>query len=243
MEIIIRESPLPFSPPMVVATLNELKNQTRRVFKGNTSGEFESICRVTKGLPKNQLNRWGAMFREDCPSGPIRHFTPSPYGGPGDFLYVREMWKPYLNDQGSEGFTRIILFPADNESIPVPEQYYGWFDDKEKLGYHGRPSIHLPKWASRIWLRVKGLRVERLQDITETDAVAEGIQAYVYEYGSLGYGTQKLALGAMHHNAVGAFSFLWDLINGSRGYGWDENPWVWVVEFERVDRPQTAKEA
>jgi hypothetical protein len=91
-----------------------------------------------------------------------------------------------------------------------------------------RPSIHMPRWASRITLEVVAVRVERVQDITEADARAEGIAAYV-EYG--GGSVETLIQGNRH-----SFRELWDSINASRGYGWDANPFVWVVEFQGFER-------
>jgi len=121
-----------------------------------------------------------------------------PYGKPGDLLWVRETWRP---EQDGE-----ISFKADF-SCDGP-----W-----------KPSIHMPKKCARIWLKVTGVRVERLQDISELDAGKEGI--YCAEPGE----------------CFVEFICLWDK-KAKRGYGWYQNPWVWVVEFERVDRPQAAKE-
>ena len=89
-------------------------------------------------------------------------------------------------------------------------------------GVKWRPSIHMPRWASRITLRVTNVRVERVQEISEEDALAEGV-----------YGDEAAPFDQA--TATMCFEALWDSINAKRGYGWDANPWVWVVEFERVE--------
>lgn len=128
-----------------------------------------------------------------------------PYGQPGDLLWVRETWAWY----GCERDPREVLYRADTSNLP--ESHGRW-----------RPSIHMPRWASRITLRVTGVRVERLQDITEVDAIAEGAQPF-----RLPCHPQRETL-----RHVDGFALLWESINGAGS--WDANPWVWVVEFERV---------
>lgn len=140
-----------------------------------------------------------------------------PYGVPGDRLWVRETWGQ--TEQGDEwGYYRgkadarlPVLFRADDPTGGDDDEYW-------------RPSIHMPRWASRITLEVIGVRVERVQDISEDDARAEGV-------------TPTAPLGKTGH-AVGAeyaaaFAALWDSINGKRA-PWASNPWVWAVEFQRV---------
>ena len=156
--------------------------------------------------------------------------TRCPYGFKDDLLYVRETWNLFLNDKGKEGYTRLINFPADNSTIIVPEEHWKWWDEKEERGYLNRPSIHLPKWASRIWLKVKNIRVERLQDISEEDAEKEGVDFIRY------YPDADETLTAKE-----LFMCLWDSINGNpRKNGvdisWNSNCWVWAVSFERIKK-------
>ena len=129
-------------------------------------------------------------------------FVPCPYGQPGDQLWVREAWG-YDCD-------RNLVFRADGELAEVNR----W-----------RPSIHMPSWASRITLEVTDVRVERVQDISDLDALAEGIQVIGRTE------VNDLSRGKFRH----AFRALWDSINAKRGHGWDKNPWVWVVQFRVVD--------
>ena len=128
----------------------------------------------------------------------IRHRCP--YGQPGDRLWVREAW--WKRPDGS------ISYRADgNDFVAGGRPRYS-------------PSIHMPRWASRITLRLTDVRVERVQDISVSDCIAEG----------LGYPTDD------RYAAVDNFKPLWDSINAARGYGWDANPWVWVLVFEPVPK-------
>jgi hypothetical protein len=131
------------------------------------------------------------------PKGIIR----CPHGQPGDRLWVRETFfdATKLNELR-------VLYRAD--------------DDRSRFGW--TPSIYMPRWASRITLGVTGVRVERLQDISEEDALSEGVHAGSWEYEN-GEGTES---------AKESFECLWESINGIGS--WESNPWVWVVEFKRV---------
>jgi hypothetical protein len=132
----------------------------------------------------------------------------------------------------------MINYPAGNNKFPVPEEYFDWFDEKEKRGYLGRPSIHLPKWASLIWLKVKRVWVERVQDISEDDAIKEGVRPNTLdgvpipgEY--FKYPVERYEDGFPAFSAKESFQTLWDSIYDT----WNENPWVWACEFERTEKP------
>ena len=96
-----------------------------------------------------------------------------------------------------------------------------------------RPSIHMPRWASRITLEITAVRVERLQDINTDDAKAEGLRPIIGCTGTIN-AWQSPAVDRGRALAVDAFADLWDSINAKRGFGWDANPWVWVVSFRRI---------
>ncbi|HEU5276806.1 MAG TPA: hypothetical protein VFU97_24330 [Xanthobacteraceae bacterium] len=131
------------------------------------------------------------------------------YGRAGDRLWVRETWDapPGTDDR------REVAYRADYERDPE--------------GARWRPAIHMPRWASRITLDVLEIRVERLHDITEEDAKAEGVKPFAYDPGGDCWTDGK------HRTA---FSFLWNEINGWNPNSWDSNPWVWVVSFRRVEK-------
>jgi hypothetical protein len=121
-----------------------------------------------------------------------------PYGQPGDRLWVRESFKIERGDEG----TNCIIYKADHD---LPKIIW-------------KPSINMPRWASRTILEITGVRVERLQEITETDAISEGISG-----------------GGTHPDFwVGAFKDLWNYIHGEDT--WDKNPWVWVIETKKVTK-------
>lgn len=141
-------------------------------------------------------------------------FYSCPYGVPGDQMWVKESYR--FGVEWDE--------ESPNQVEPMGGPGIVWYAATDRLteGWGKlRPSIHMPRWASRITLEVTGLRVERLQDITEADAIAEGV-------------TETFdGPGGCHERTTAAENFrpLWESINGSAS--WAENPWVWVVEFQR----------
>lgn len=137
-----------------------------------------------------------------------------PYGAPGDRLWVRET---FLAVGGVKSPKRRIVYKSTNGLDGHPE----W------LSPAWAPSIHMPRNASQITLEVVSVRVEMVRDITEADAKAEGAVPHEYYEGA----------GGEPFTYREAFEDLWNSINEKRGHGWDVNPWVWVVEFRRVDTP------
>jgi len=143
-----------------------------------------------------------------------------PYGQVGDRLWVRESFE-YIQG-GSVIHDFGVRYKAGYE-------IKWWKDNEGRMNYpineKPRPSIHLPRWASRITLEITEVRVERVQEITEEDAVAEGcsIMAGVTSGGSMGLASARYS-----------FMKLWDSINAKRGYEWDKNPWVWVISFNKL---------
>ena len=156
------------------------------------------------------------LNEEYYPGTKLQHV--SPYGQPGDQLWVRESWAYHPDGKDKE-----ILYRATDS---------GW--DDNNTGLRWKPSIHMPRWASRIQLEVTDVRVERVQEISEEDAKAEGIS----DGGCLNCGNSSdpEACGCDYPKPDfrDSFANLWDSINAKRGYSWESNPYVWVVEFERV---------
>ena len=187
-----------FSGPMVRAILEGSKTMTRRVVKG---AALE--CLAYDG------------FTPRFVADPENRFCP--YGRPGDRLWVRETWRASSAHDS--------LAPAD---IPLDDgvEYAadGW---RGYLLGKVRASVHMPRWASRITLEITAVRVERLQDITEADALAEGVK--LDECGHAIREDDDIAWGG----ARSAFAELWASLHGADS--WASNPWVWVVEFRRVE--------
>ena len=201
----MKERPILFSAPMVRALLDGSKTQTRRVVKPQPPEVFDL---------KNHKTESGFVYAADYAKMTSdvekqqRVRWDCPYGQPGDRLWVRETFGHFeRNDTLKSGDT--IYYRADGECLELQP----W-----------RPSIHMPRWASRILLEVTAVRVERLQDIRDSDALAEGIAPLDHP-------------GAIFCPAKSAYSDLWDSINGDGS--WFQNPWVWVIEFKRVQPPSS----
>lgn len=158
--------------------------------------------------------------------GPIEEdfkIVDCPYGGPGDRLWVRETFC-YQTGPMSDPSNRKksnVLYRASLDSYIAGTALTGAW----------RPSIHMPRWASRITLEITGIRIERLQDIRFADAMAEGIKD-LSTPDHVDYGIEGVACA---EHPVRAFQLLWDRINAKRGYEWDMNPLVWVISFRKLD--------
>ena len=182
--------PIIFSTEMIEAILEGRKTQTRRVIKTRPKNRTDFV-HISHNLyfEGSEKFTWAGYGNPDDPVYFMCHYKPD------DILWVRETW--CLADNTDE-----IIYKSDNPSLSAK-----W-----------RPSIYMPRKAARLFLRVKNVRVERLQDITEIEATHEGIIKHL----------------GIH--ARDDFAKLWDSINGKRGYGWDTNPWIWVIEFERMEK-------
>jgi hypothetical protein len=240
----MKEHPIIFSGPMVQAILDGRKSVTRRVIKPQppswiTHGRYRCFG-ATDDLP------WELCSDEGASAGFVR----CPYGKPGDRLWVRETWAiaywegaEYQVDYGTgiEHDAWPVSYDgslAELAQNPPPDWHIVYRAEcatsAEIETFKWRPSIHMPRWASRITLEVIGIRVERVQDITEPDAIAEGVgYGYQMNAGWPDYGHIEDGICTLTQDtAVMSFATLWDSINAKRGYSWDSDPWVWVVEFE-----------
>ncbi len=216
----MKERPIIFNGEMVRAILDRRKTQTRRVIKQVTEpwAMNPPLCAVRYG---NEWTLSKCIHTDDIPA----LFVNCPYGQPGDKLWVRETFQ----------YTHEMNQCSSEDSYAI---YRATDPDWETMeGWKWKPSIHMPRWASRITLEVTGVRVERVQDISKADAVLEGVRpapdldpVRLREYHTIMNSFGK-SLGHYRY----AFYLLWDSINAKRGYGWDENPWVWVIEFNRLE--------
>lgn len=209
----IKERPILFSAPMVRAILAGRKTQTRRVIKGKGTWSVEEADDFSNRKWPGYEDEYGTWTDMKCP-----------YGYPTDRLWVRETWArvPRVTDNGpkhkAKGDGTGATWRADWDGNPS--------------GFKWKPSIHMPRWASRITLEITGVRVERLNAISEDDAKAEGTENRSdLAWGHGGQG-DDMARWAVDHGHRYAFCHLWDSINGDGA--WSLNPWVWVVEFKTV---------
>lgn len=195
----MKERPILFSGPMVRALLNGSKTQTRRVVKARTDRNFGSRCVLQPHELAGEVNRGDY---QNCP-----------YGQPGDRLWVREAWRVIdLADVFSPReitAAHRIWFEADGPHEPPAGRY--------------RPGMFMPRWACRILLEVTAVRVERLQDISNSDAIAEGVNVHPDHR----HKPRESILSPMQ-----GYRDLWEYINGPDS--WDANPWVWVIEFKKI---------
>lgn len=221
----MKERPILFSAPMVRAILDGRKTQTRRVVKPGWLPIVEEMMRVN--------GKWvWTTFEYDMTT---------PYGEPGDRLWVRETFCA-LRSYGERGELRdLIEGPLSEETDVAEYEYRADSEFTTDPDFKWRPSIHMPRWASRITLEITDVRVERLQDISEKDAHAEGVESdggweepcgegYADGFGYLNYRSEDEAFE--FDTAKESFRSLWQSINGLNS--WAENPWVWVVEFRRI---------
>jgi hypothetical protein len=215
----MKERGILFSAPMVRALLAGTKTQTRRIVKPQPSLHHYLQPMWGTSPPPNPVEfgeKW--LWREAGPDYPDdasdnRH---CPYGVPGDRLWVRETWAAQHD------------FDSFKPSEINWDARWHYLATEERGGLLWRTPIHMPRWASRITLEVTGVRVERVQDISEEDAKAEGV--------TLGELVDVLANGepskAVYFDARTAYAHLWCAINGADS--WKANPWVWAISFRRV---------
>lgn len=214
--------PILFSAPMVRAILDGRKTQTRRVIKPQPEPTFTiKPCHFS---PTCWAYAEDEHFHkpDGCTCKPVK----CPYGTAGSRLWVRETWLELREHHDHFSGSRRKLVTVNGKPKINSIEYLADTDGSEEtercrieLGYKWKPSIHMPRWASRITLEITDVRVERLQDISPDDAVSEGIGEWAKEHNLSLYPTT-------------AFLRLWNKINGDGS--WESNPWVWVVKFKRI---------
>ncbi|HBZ3367778.1 TPA: hypothetical protein MG630_03410 [Klebsiella pneumoniae] len=237
----MKERGMIFNGEMVRAILDGRKTQTRRIMKPQPepcprgghwwpSNVFKTMLHVEEEM-QNGKGGWGGLVGDACPFGDV-----------GDRIWVREAYRfpASLDDVSPTGVGEMAV--ATGYRKPWAPTFYeftgtfsdGWkgFETPPKVSDAGklRPSIHMPRWASRILLEITDVRVERLNAISEEDARAEGI----IDGGCLNCGEpEPCGCANPEPDATDAFAYLWQSIYGQDN--WNANPWVWVIEFKRVE--------
>lgn len=208
----MKYKPMIFTTETVKAILEGHKTQTRRPVKGK---HLELLLNGEHDTPEK--------FYQDKYGDSHSLTDICPYGQVGDRIWVKETF------QYDDGWR--IAYKASPETWPTDKN--GVTDGSGWMCWDWRPSIHMPRWASRIALEITDIRVERVQGITPEDVKAEGVDLTGLCEWQRKYG--KSAFDINEYYKI-IFENLWNKIYLSRGYGWDKNPWVWVIGFKVVDR-------
>lgn len=217
----IRERPILMTGPLVVATLDDRKTNTRRVIVPQP--EYSSLLEGGGWIWNNGRVMLGAsdgLFQAEM----IKH---CPYGGVGDRLWVRETFAivPATAYRASAGVCQTIN-PSDHDDAVIYRATW----DRSNPGTRWRPSIHMPRWASRLTLEITDVRVERVQDITPRAVVTEGLYQEPGEWGP----------DEAYDHLIKGFAHLWDQINAKRiGCSWQDNPWVWSIHYKPIAQTAT----
>lgn len=255
----MKERPILFSGAMVRAILDGKKTVTRRVVKPQppTTERIRQVSgsdyhlftdRLSPGVWRVAGPVWAVRdeLAADHGRGPEPLWR-CPYGAPGDRLWVRETWATQGN--GPDDYPTIIwradmaaanyagtTDPAQWKTTPPGSCSPIFYLESDHLVARWRPSIHMPRWASRITLEVTEVRVERVQSITAADILAEGAVERAHQCEYLGKSPVSAFDGKVYPDLLSLWAAGWDSINGSRpGCSWAENPWVWAVTFRRVE--------
>jgi hypothetical protein len=220
--VVVRERPIIFSSEMVCAILDGRKTQTRRVINNRVYIEFtasEEPDSIVTGHIEQSDPGFGAAAME--------HMR-CPYGYPGGRLWVREHFRM---EYSAETESYRLRYRGDDSVRPSDDFPAEWAEVQNWTAnpfpaIHAtpwKPSIHMPRWASRLTLEITEVRVQRVQEISEEDAIAEGV--------TLGHQSANGPVSIDGNNARVGYRRLWDSLNAKRGYGWDANPWVWAITF------------
>jgi hypothetical protein len=221
----VKERPILMSGAMVRALLDGSKTQTRRVVKPQPPAEAKDVFTFHHPDPRTHFYGFDGEALMDWAQ-------PCPYGEAGDRLYVRETWQHSNHPCGPYEDDCIVFYRADYLDDPLGADLER---SKDGIRREWRPSIHMPRGASRITLEVTGVRVERLQEISHDDALAEGVANFASTLNDEPHPSGESPEQASRRLKWPQRQFLalWESINGADS--WTANPWVWVVEFRKID--------
>lgn len=214
----MKTKPILFNSEMVRALLDGRKTQTRRIIKNSEN----------HGCLTGDCPHWD---KKECEQSLIELAKECPLGQVGDLLYVRETFK--CNGWATDVATIFYKASEKNSYTEVCEQFL--VDNKKALAVSGKwiPSIHMPRWASRLTLKITDVRVERVQNISEEDAIAEGLKIMNEDnlyYSSIAPENEWPFNWDL--NPIEAYRHLWNSINNN----WNENPYTWVINFEVIHK-------
>lgn len=213
----MKARPIPFTDEMIRALLTGRKTMTRRVVQGVPHGVVNRITHF-------EGRRWNVLA-----AGAMPYFVKCPYGHPGDLLWCKEVYGYAQCAPPGKPSRACWAYRADRDD---PKDYFGI---PERRWHSPR---FMPRRASRLTLQLTDVRVERVQGIDPSDIEAEGIEIEPVCCGSpVVEGDEVACCGCPEPDmgkALGRFRDLWNSLNAKRGYGWDENPWVWVLEFRTI---------
>ncbi|EIV2272773.1 hypothetical protein L7L32_003183 [Klebsiella pneumoniae] len=245
----MKERGMIFNSEMVRAILDGRKTQTRRIMKVQPESNQLGLLLITDSTKHRDIGKYHWAESNATGNHVRSKLFSSPFGAVGERIWVRETWATLGNEDGCyvdwednlcKGDERSAarIYRASCEQRPgdyglwsIPDDAY-WKPHTKEHKFEGawRPSIHMPRWASRILLEITDVRVERLNAISEEDARAEGI----IDGGCLNCGEpEPCGCANPEPDATDAFAYLWQSIYGQDN--WNANPWVWVIEFKRVE--------
>lgn len=223
-----------FNGEMVGAILSGRKTMTRRIMKVQPESSGFGLRYIAESSLAKEVGMYFWSQSDACGMKARSKPFACPYGKPGDRIWVRETFQGPLFDfdvmdsycKDSTPFEKPEFCVYKADGVPAPEFY----DADDELHCRWRPSIHMPRWASRITLEITDVRVERLNSISEEDARAEGI----IDGGCVNCGEpEPCSCAHPQPDATDAFAYLWQSIYGQEN--WNANPFVWVIQFERVE--------
>lgn len=238
-----------FNAEMVRALLSGRKTQTRRIMKVQPESNQLGLLLITDSTKRSDIGKYHWAESNATGNHVRSKLFSCPFGAVGDRIWVRETWAILGNEDGccidweeklckADERSAARIYRASCEQRPgnyglwsIPDDA-DWKPHTKDYQYEGawRPSIHMPRWASRILLEITDVRVERLNAISEEDARAEGI----IDGGCLNCGEpEPCGCANPEPDATDAFAYLWQSIYGQES--WNANPWVWVIEFERIE--------
>jgi len=227
------ERPIILNADMVRAVLNGSKTQTRRIIQSPAKNMQVTVQKVIDYREpgdkwygehvfsmRNQSGTWCDYTKE-------QFLAKCPFGAVGDRLWVRETFATlepgsYEPVKPCDGYAQVVRYAASDRLAN---------SDRDVRGFNWRPSIHMPRWASRITLEITNVGVQRIQSISQNDAAREGL-VKLPASGRYCINEGDQYFGGASHDARGVFSWLWSSIYGEES--WQANPWVWVIEFKRV---------